>query len=117
MPEELSGEIGHRHVAQQLRVQLAAHERLPVGVDRDLLVGTALDVVEHRSRQLALGDGPEVVGHVGAVQQPRHRVALETTQLDQFENFSEVHGYSVFVMAPVSAPCTSFAYLPSTPLV
>ena len=74
-------------------------------------------------RQLAFGDGPEVVGHVRAVQQSLHRIALEATELDQFENFVKVHGrpsvpvYSVLVIAPVSAPCTSLAYLPSTPLV
>ena len=61
--------------------------------ERDLFVGAALDVVEHRLRQLALGDDAEVVGHVCSVQQPLHRIALEPTELDQFEYFLKVHGY------------------------
>ena len=86
---------------------------------RDLFLGAALDVVEHRLRQLALGNRPEVVGHVRAVDQPLHRIALEAAELDEFENFLEVHrrAHNVLVIAPVSAPCTSLAYLPSTPLV
>ena len=48
---------------------------------------------------------------------PLDGVALEPTELDQFEDFLKVHGYNVLVMAPVSAPWTNLAYLPSTPLV
>ena len=97
-------------------------ERLAVGRERDLFFGAAFDVVEHRLRQLSFGDDPEVVGHVRAVEQPLHRIALELAELDEFEHLVKVHGYSratysVLVMAPVSAPCTSLAYLPSTPLV
>src|SRR4051812_42313174 len=118
--EQLAGEIRGGHVAEQLRAQLAPEERLAVGMDRDLLVSATVDVVEHRSRQLPLGHGAEVVGHVDPAEQPLDGVALEAAQLDELEDLAGVHrrvAYSVLVMAPVSAPCTNLAYLPSTPLV
>ena len=95
MPEQLAREISDRHVAKQLRIQLAPRERLAVCEERYLFLGTALDVVEHRLRQFALGDLAKVIGHVRAVQQPLHRIALETAELDQLEYFMKVHAMSV----------------------
>ena len=91
MPEQLAAEVGVGDITQQLRVQLAPLERLAVGVEGDLLLGATVDVVEHGPRQLAFGDRTEVVGQVHAAQHPLDRVTLEAAELDELEDFVEVH--------------------------
>ena len=57
--------------------ELDAGEGIAVVAQRLLVLGAAVDVVEHAARQTPLGDPPEVVDRGGRGQPPLHRVELD----------------------------------------
>ncbi len=62
LAQQRRGRVDGRDVAKHPRAKPVVGERVAVGTHRPLVLGTAVDVVEHPGRKATLGDPPQVVG-------------------------------------------------------
>ena len=85
------GGVHRGDLGQRARLEPPAPERSQVALHRQLLIGAAVDVVEHRPRNQPAPHGTQVVDVVARPQSPPGRVELDWLHPDQLTNFRCPH--------------------------
>ena len=86
-------EVDLLDAAQHARAEPGGGERRPVGGERALVLGAAVDVVEHPAGEPPLGDAPEVVDRRRPGEAALDGIGLDAAEADDRpEGLEGVHG-------------------------
>jgi hypothetical protein len=101
--EKGGAQVGRAHVLEDLGNELPLREGGPVLRQGHLVVGSAVDVAEHHSRQASPGCPAQVVDGQAAIEAPGGGVPLDRTELEQLSDLGEAQSYP-FLMMPTAEP-------------
>src|SRR4051812_41540215 len=81
MAEQRRADVDRRDVTENPWAKFDAQETVDIASERQLVVGTAVDVVEHACRQTAAGDGSQIIDVGRGAQLALDAVDLEASEV------------------------------------